>query len=89
MVELLPADREATAALLNAVGYVDLIIPRGSSNLINFVRENARILSLKQEQVSAILILMSSGIPGKERILSIMPRHAVSVSAMARLYHHS
>ena len=43
MVELLPADREATAALLNAVGYVDLIIPRGSSNLINFVRENARI----------------------------------------------
>lgn len=43
VVELLPADREATAALLNAVGYVDLIIPRGSSNLINFVRENARI----------------------------------------------
>ena len=43
IVELLPADREATAALLNAVGFVDLIIPRGSSNLINFVRENARI----------------------------------------------
>ena len=43
IVELLPADREATAALLNATGYVDLIIPRGSSNLINFVRENARI----------------------------------------------
>lgn len=43
MVELLPADREATAALLNAVGYVDLIIPRGSSNLIHFVRDNAKI----------------------------------------------
>ena len=43
IVELLPADREATAALLNATGYVDLIIPRGSSSLINFVRENARI----------------------------------------------
>ena len=28
---------------MNAVGYVDLIIPRGSSNLINFVRENAKI----------------------------------------------
>jgi len=40
---LLPADREATAQLLNAVEYVDLIIPRGSSSLINFVRENARI----------------------------------------------
>ena len=43
IVELLPADREATAALLNAVGYVDLIIPRGSSSLIHFVRESARI----------------------------------------------
>ena len=40
---LLPADREATAALLGAVGIVDLIIPRGSSSLINYVRENARI----------------------------------------------
>jgi len=40
---LLPAEREATTELLNARGYVDLIIPRGSANLINFVRENARI----------------------------------------------
>jgi len=40
---LLPADREATAALLNAVDYVDLIIPRGSQNLIQFVRDNAKI----------------------------------------------
>lgn len=42
-VELLLADREATADLLHAVGYVDLLIPRGSSNLINFVRQNATI----------------------------------------------
>lgn len=40
---LLPAEREATTELLNARGLVDLIIPRGSSNLINFVRENSRI----------------------------------------------
>ena len=40
---LLPADREATAELLTAVGLVDLIIPRGSSSLINYVRNNARI----------------------------------------------
>lgn len=40
---LLPADREATAALLGAQGYVDLLIPRGSSSLIRYVRENARI----------------------------------------------
>lgn len=43
IVELLPAHREATAELLNAVGYVDLLIPRGSSSLINFVREHAKI----------------------------------------------
>ena len=42
-VTLLPADREATNQLLHAVGYVDLLIPRGSSNLINYVRENATI----------------------------------------------
>lgn len=40
---LLPPDREATAELLNAVGYVDLIIPRGSSSLINYVRQHARV----------------------------------------------
>ena len=43
IVELLPATREATAELLHARKYVDLIIPRGSSSLINFVRENATI----------------------------------------------
>ncbi|MFI3268216.1 MAG: glutamate-5-semialdehyde dehydrogenase [Rikenellaceae bacterium] len=43
IVTLLPAEREATAELLNAVGYVDLLIPRGSSALINYVRNNARI----------------------------------------------
>lgn len=40
---LLPAEREATAALLNARDYVDLLIPRGSASLIQFVRENATI----------------------------------------------
>ncbi len=43
VVELLPADREATAALLHARGLVDLIIPRGSSGLIRFVRDNATV----------------------------------------------
>lgn len=40
---LLPASREAASILLNAVGLVDVIIPRGSSSLINFVRDNARV----------------------------------------------
>jgi glutamate-5-semialdehyde dehydrogenase len=41
--QLLPPDRAATKALLEAVGYVDVIIPRGSQGLINFVRENAKV----------------------------------------------
>ena len=40
---LLPPDRAATAALLAAVGYVDVLIPRGSQQLINYVRDNARV----------------------------------------------
>ncbi len=43
VVTLLPAEREATAQLLAAEGYVDLLIPRGSSSLINYVRHNASI----------------------------------------------
>ena len=40
---LLPADRAATASLLQARGYVDLLIPRGGRALIDYVREHARI----------------------------------------------
>ena len=40
---LLPVEREATAALLNAEGIVDLIIPRGSQGLIDYVRKNAKL----------------------------------------------
>ncbi len=43
VVALLPATHEATAELLNAVGYVDLCIPRGGKRLINFVRDTARV----------------------------------------------
>lgn len=43
ILALLPADRAATAEILNAQGYVDLIIPRGSQGLIEFVRKNATI----------------------------------------------
>lgn len=41
--QLLPPDRAATKALLEAVDFVDVIIPRGSQGLINFVRENAKV----------------------------------------------
>jgi glutamate-5-semialdehyde dehydrogenase len=40
---LLPPEREASTALLEAEGFVDLLIPRGSQTLIDFVRKNAKI----------------------------------------------
>ncbi|MEM9832608.1 MAG: glutamate-5-semialdehyde dehydrogenase [Bacteroidota bacterium] len=43
LMSLLPASREATHHLLNAVDTVDVIIPRGSQNLIDYVRENAKV----------------------------------------------
>ena len=43
VVALLPATHEATAEMLNAVGYIDLCIPRGGKKLIEFVRNTARI----------------------------------------------
>ncbi len=43
IVTLLPAEREATAELLNAVDAVDVIIPRGGKGLIDYVRDNSRV----------------------------------------------
>ncbi len=43
VVELLPATHEATAEMLNAVGYIDVCIPRGGKKLISFVRDTARV----------------------------------------------
>ncbi|WP_209578743.1 MULTISPECIES: glutamate-5-semialdehyde dehydrogenase [unclassified Sphingobacterium] len=43
IVQLLPVDRKHVSELLEATSYVDIIIPRGSQSLINFVRENAKV----------------------------------------------
>ena len=43
VVSLLPATHEATGEMLNAVGHIDLCIPRGGRKLIDFVRDTARV----------------------------------------------
>ncbi len=43
VVTLLPATHEATAEMLNAVGFIDLCIPRGGKKLISFVRDTAKV----------------------------------------------
>jgi glutamate-5-semialdehyde dehydrogenase len=42
-ITLLPSDRSATHELLNAKGDVDIIIPRGSQQLIDYVRDNSKV----------------------------------------------
>lgn len=43
IIYLMPSDREAVNILLDAVGFVDVCLPRGSQSLINFVRDRAKI----------------------------------------------
>ena len=43
VVTLLEATHEATAEMLNAVGYIDVCIPLGGRKLIDFVRDNAKV----------------------------------------------
>ncbi len=43
IIALLPPGRESAIALMKAVNYIDVIIPRGSKTLIDSVRENSRV----------------------------------------------
>jgi len=43
VITLLPPERAATESLLNARGFFDVLIPRGSQALIDYVRANSKI----------------------------------------------
>jgi glutamate-5-semialdehyde dehydrogenase len=43
IIYLMPPERETVHELLNAVGIVDVCIPRGSQSLIDFVRDNSKV----------------------------------------------
>jgi glutamate-5-semialdehyde dehydrogenase len=47
VVQLLPVDRKFVTELLHAVTFVDIIIPRGSQHLIDFVRENSKVPTIE------------------------------------------
>lgn len=42
-VYLLPSEREAATIMMNAIGLIDVIIPRGSQGLIDSVRQNSKV----------------------------------------------
>jgi len=66
---LLPAGREATTELLNAQGFVDLLIPRGSQSLIDYVRQNATIPVIETGAGICHTYFDESGDSGKGRVI--------------------
>lgn len=69
IIALLPPERKATEALLNAVGSVDIIIPRGSQNLINFVRDHAKVPVIETGAGIVHTYFDASGDPAKGRAI--------------------
>lgn len=47
VVTLLPTDRELVKEMLTATRYIDIIIPRGSDRLIQFVRQNSLVPTIE------------------------------------------
>lgn len=47
VVQLIPTNRKFVTELLNASRYVDIIIPRGSQQLIDFVRSNSKVPTIE------------------------------------------
>lgn len=47
IVQLLPTDRKFINEMLTAVKYIDIIIPRGSQQLIDFVREHSKVPTIE------------------------------------------
>jgi len=69
IITLLPAGRSETTQLLNARPYVDLIIPRGSRSLIDFVRENSSIPVIETGAGICHTYFDESGDKGKGRLV--------------------
>ncbi len=67
IVSLLPDSHEATAEMLQATGMIDLVIPRGSRRLIDFVRDNARVPVIETGAGVCHTYIHSSADPAKAR----------------------
>ena len=55
-ITLLPSERESVADLFSATKYVDVIIPRGSAGLIEYVRKNSLVPVMKLAPGFAIFV---------------------------------
>lgn len=89
-VQLLPADREATMQLLQAEKLVDLIIPRGSASLIQFVRQHSRIPTIETGAGICHVYIDKSGDveKGKQIVFNSKTRRVSVCNAMDTLIVH-
>lgn len=90
VLTLLPADRSATAALLSARNFVDVLIPRGSQALINYVRENSKIPVIETGAGIVHTYFDESGdlVKGKAIILNAKTRRVSVCNALDCLLIH-
>ena len=86
-VTLLPVSHDATAQMLNAVGQVDLIIPRGSKGLIDYVRDNSRVPVIETGAGVCHTYLHSSGLTSyaQEIVLNAKTRRVRVCNALDTL----
>ncbi|ARM30617.1 glutamate-5-semialdehyde dehydrogenase [Prosthecochloris sp. HL-130-GSB] len=88
---LLPAEREAASIMLNAAGMIDIIIPRGSQQLIDFVRNNSSVPVIETGAGIVHTYFDKSGIleTGRDIILNAKTRRPSVCNALDTLIIHS
>jgi glutamate-5-semialdehyde dehydrogenase len=88
---LLPPEREATEALFNAIGYIDVLIPRGSQQLIDRVRQQSKVPVIETGAGIVHIYLDESGDlqKGSEIICNAKTRRVSVCNALDCLIIHS
>ncbi|HWZ35505.1 MAG TPA: glutamate-5-semialdehyde dehydrogenase, partial [Mucilaginibacter sp.] len=91
VVTLLPKERDAAEALMQAVGYVDVIIPRGSQGLINSVRQNSKVPVIETGAGIVHVYFDASGDPkiGRDIVFNSKTRRVSVCNALDCLVIHS
>lgn len=91
IIQLLPPDRQAAQELMQAADYIDVLIPRGSQNLINRVRANSTVPVIETGAgiVHTYFDISGDVEKGKEIILNAKTRRVSVCNALDCLVIHS
>ncbi len=91
IIQLLPPDRQAAHDLMQAVEYIDVLIPRGSQNLIDTVRDNSKVPVIETGAgiVHTYFDISGDTKKGKKIILNAKTRRVSVCNALDCLVIHS